>query len=99
MDRMRKIKRQLSLTLRGGHTGDKSLTETIGSSQDTANSDSEAMFVRGSVRGGVRGSVRTGSSLSMHSLLQSYSSALRRPHSLARSLSSYLNRNTRLGTY
>uniref|UniRef100_W5NBA5 Uncharacterized protein n=1 Tax=Lepisosteus oculatus TaxID=7918 RepID=W5NBA5_LEPOC len=40
MDRMRKIKRQLSLTLRGGHTGDKSLTETIGSSQDTANSDS-----------------------------------------------------------
>ncbi|XP_069040406.1 cyclin-dependent kinase 16 isoform X3 [Lepisosteus oculatus] len=41
MDRMRKIKRQLSLTLRGGHTGDKSLTETIGSSQDTANSDSE----------------------------------------------------------
>ncbi|XP_066566178.1 cyclin-dependent kinase 16 isoform X3 [Amia ocellicauda] len=91
MDRMRKIKRQLSLTLRGGHSGDKSLTENI-SGQDPAHSDNEAMFVRG----GVRGSVRTGSSLSMHSLLQSYSSALRRPHHLGRSLSSYLNRNTRL---
>uniref|UniRef100_A0A8C1Q355 Cyclin-dependent kinase 16 n=1 Tax=Cyprinus carpio TaxID=7962 RepID=A0A8C1Q355_CYPCA len=40
MDRMRKIKRQLSLTLRGGNSGDKTLSETI-SSQDTgAHSDS-----------------------------------------------------------
>lgn len=41
MDRMRKIKRQLSLTLRGSNSGDKTLSETI-SSQDTgAHSDSE----------------------------------------------------------
>ncbi|KAG1972188.1 cyclin-dependent kinase [Pimephales promelas] len=41
MDRMRKIKRQLSLTLRGGNSGDKTMSETI-SSQDTgAHSDSE----------------------------------------------------------
>uniref|UniRef100_A0AAY4BBV2 Protein kinase domain-containing protein n=1 Tax=Denticeps clupeoides TaxID=299321 RepID=A0AAY4BBV2_9TELE len=49
--------------------------------------------------GGLRGSVRaSGGSFSMHSLLQSYSSALRRPRSLGRSLSSYLNHTTRLGT-
>ncbi|KAI1892992.1 hypothetical protein AGOR_G00139210 [Albula goreensis] len=94
MDRMRKIKRQLSLTLRGGNSGDKSLSETIGS-QDSAHSDSDSMSLRGS--GSLRGSVRgTGSSFSMHSLLQSYSSALRRPRSLGRSLSSYLNHTTRL---
>ncbi|KAI2662083.1 Cyclin-dependent kinase 16 [Labeo rohita] len=95
MDRMRKIKRQLSLTLRGGNSGDKTLSETI-SSQDTgAHSDSEAMPVGGS--GGLRGSVRgSGGSFSMHSLLQSYSSALRRPRTLGRSLSSYLNHTTRL---
>ncbi|XP_016411739.1 cyclin-dependent kinase 16-like [Sinocyclocheilus rhinocerous] len=95
MDRMRKIKRQLSLTLRGGNSGGKTLSETI-SSQDTgAHSDSEAMPVGGS--GGLRGSVRgSGGSFSMHSLLQSYSSALRRPRTLGRSLSSYLNHTTRL---
>lgn len=59
---------------------------------------SEAMPVGGS--GGLRGSVRgSGGSFSMHSLLQSYSSALRRPRSLGRSLSSYLNHTTRLGTF
>uniref|UniRef100_A0A8C7MCP6 cyclin-dependent kinase n=1 Tax=Oncorhynchus kisutch TaxID=8019 RepID=A0A8C7MCP6_ONCKI len=83
MDRMRKIKRQLSLTLRGGNSGDKT-SETI-SPQDTAHSHSDS--VRGSGGGG---------SFSMHSLLQSYGSALRRPHSLGRSLSSYLNHTTRL---
>ncbi len=50
--------------------------------------------------GGLRGSVRgSGGSFSMHSLLQSYSSALRRPRSLGRSLSSYLNHTTHLGTF
>uniref|UniRef100_A0A671LQJ5 cyclin-dependent kinase n=1 Tax=Sinocyclocheilus anshuiensis TaxID=1608454 RepID=A0A671LQJ5_9TELE len=50
--------------------------------------------------GGLRGSVRgSGGSFSMHSLLQSYSSALRRPRTLGRSLSSYLNHTTRLGTF
>ncbi|XP_013990067.1 cyclin-dependent kinase 16 isoform X1 [Salmo salar] len=99
MDRMRKIKRQLSLTLRGGNSGDKT-SETI-SPQDTAHShsDSETMSVRGSGTGSLRGSVRGsggGGSFSMHSLLQSYGSALRRPRSLGRSLSSYLNHTTRL---
>lgn len=57
----------------------------------------EAMPVGNS--GGLRSSVRgSGGSFSMHSLLQSYSSALRRPRSLGRSLSSYLNHTTRLGT-
>uniref|UniRef100_A0AAR2LY95 cyclin-dependent kinase n=1 Tax=Pygocentrus nattereri TaxID=42514 RepID=A0AAR2LY95_PYGNA len=41
MDRMRKIKRQLSLTLRGGSSGEKSLNETIGSQDAGAHSDSE----------------------------------------------------------
>uniref|UniRef100_A0A8C7GJF2 cyclin-dependent kinase n=1 Tax=Oncorhynchus kisutch TaxID=8019 RepID=A0A8C7GJF2_ONCKI len=40
MDRMRKIKRQLSLTLRGGNSGDKT-SETI-SPQDTAHSHSDS---------------------------------------------------------
>ncbi|MCI4380594.1 hypothetical protein PGIGA_G00241740 [Pangasianodon gigas] len=95
MERVRKIKRQLSMTLRGGNSGDKNLTESI-SSQDTgAHSDSEAMPGGGSatLRGSVRGA---GGSFSMHSLLQSYSSALHRPRSLGRSLSSYLNHTTRL---
>ncbi|GAA6076136.1 cyclin-dependent kinase 16 isoform X1 [Tachysurus ichikawai] len=40
MERVRKIKRQLSMTLRGGNSGDKNMTESI-SSQDTgAHSDS-----------------------------------------------------------
>lgn len=40
MERVRKIKRQLSMTLRGGNSSDKNLTESI-SSQDTgAHSDS-----------------------------------------------------------
>ncbi|MEQ2215812.1 Cyclin-dependent kinase 16, partial [Xenoophorus captivus] len=38
------------------------------------------------------------SSSSAHSLLQSYGSSVRKPRSLGRSLSSYLNRATRLGT-
>lgn len=58
----------------------------------------EAMPGGGSatLRGSVRGA---GGSFSMHSLLQSYSSSLHRPRSLGRSLSSYLNHTTRLGTH
>ncbi|KAJ8015872.1 hypothetical protein DPEC_G00001040 [Dallia pectoralis] len=101
MDRMRKIKRQLSLTLRGGTSGDKT-SETI-SPQDTSHSDSETTSIRGGRTGSLQGSLRAGGgggggggSFSMHSLLQSYGSAMRRPRSLARSLSSYLNHTTRL---
>ncbi|KAM3842441.1 cyclin-dependent kinase 16-like, partial [Diretmus argenteus] len=108
MERVRKIKRQLSLTLgRGGAGGgDRTLSETI-TQEVTSHSDSEVGSMRGSSGGGVKvrggpggGAVRTGtsssSSLSVHALLQSYSSSLRRPRSLGRSLSSYLNHTTRL---
>uniref|UniRef100_A0A8C7T875 Cyclin dependent kinase 16 n=1 Tax=Oncorhynchus mykiss TaxID=8022 RepID=A0A8C7T875_ONCMY len=92
MDRMRKIKRQLSLTLRGGNSGDKT-SETI-SPQDTAHSHSDSGTVADTNQHSH--SSGGGGSFSMHSLLQSYGSALRRPHSLGRSLSSYLNHTTRL---
>ncbi|XP_069581929.1 cyclin-dependent kinase 16 isoform X1 [Brachyistius frenatus] len=92
MERMRKIKRQLSLTLgRGGAgVGDRTPGDTI--TQDvTSHSDSEVMSLRSS--GGLK--VRPSSS-SVQSLLQSYSSSLRKPRGLGRSLSSYLNHTTRL---
>ncbi|XP_028265547.1 cyclin-dependent kinase 16 [Parambassis ranga] len=92
MERMRKIKRQLSLTLgRGGAGGgDRMLSDTI--TQDvTSHSDSEVASLRSS--GGLK--VRASSS-SVQSLLQSYSSSLKKPRGLGRSLSSYLNHTTRL---
>lgn len=55
---------------------------------------SEVVSLRGS-SGGLK--VR-GSSSSVQSLLQSYGSSLRKPRGLGRSLSSYLNHATRLGT-
>ncbi|XP_051282661.1 cyclin-dependent kinase 16 isoform X2 [Dicentrarchus labrax] len=93
MERMRKIKRQLSLTLgRGGAgAGDRTLSDTI-NQEVTSHSDSEVVSLRGS-SGGLK--VR-GSSSSVQSLLQSYSSSLRKPRGLGRSLSSYLNHTTRL---
>nr|XP_046252990.1 cyclin-dependent kinase 16 isoform X2 [Scatophagus argus] len=93
MERMRKIKRQLSLSLgRGGAGGgDRTLSETA-SQEVTSHSDSEVVSLRGS-SGGLK--VR-GSSSSVQSLLQSYSSSLRKPRGLGRSLSSYLNHTTRL---
>ncbi|KAM9856074.1 cyclin-dependent kinase 16 [Aulostomus maculatus] len=93
MERMRKIKRQLSLTLgRGGAGGgDRTLAETI-NQEVTSHSDSEA----GALRSSSAGVKVRGSSSSVQSLLQSYSSSLRRPRGLGRSLSSYLNRSTRL---
>ncbi|XP_061643745.1 cyclin-dependent kinase 17 isoform X3 [Phyllopteryx taeniolatus] len=88
MERMRKIKRQLSLTLgRGGAGGGE---RTLSDHQEiTSHSDSEAGALRPS-SGGVK--VR-GSSSSVQSLFQSYS---RRPRGLGRSLSSYLNHSSRL---
>lgn len=48
---------------------------------------------------GSSGSLKVrGSSSSVQSLLQSYSSSLRKPRGLGRSLSSYLNHTARLGT-
>lgn len=40
MERVRKIKRQLSMTLRGGNSGDKTMTESISSQDAGAHSDS-----------------------------------------------------------
>ncbi|KTF76684.1 hypothetical protein cypCar_00038841 [Cyprinus carpio] len=54
MDRMRKIKRQLSLTLRGGNSGDKTLSETI-SSQDTGAHSDSAEIVHEDVKMGSDG--------------------------------------------
>ncbi|XP_047442878.1 cyclin-dependent kinase 16 isoform X3 [Mugil cephalus] len=93
MERMRKIKRQLSLTLgrggAGGGGGDRTLSDSI-AQEVTSHSDSE-VSLRSS--GGLK--VRASSS-SVQSLLQSYSSSLRKPRGLGRSLSSYLNHTTRL---
>ncbi|XP_040902477.1 cyclin-dependent kinase 16 [Toxotes jaculatrix] len=92
MERMRKIKRQLSLTLgRGGAGGgERTLSDTI-NQEVTSHSDSEVSLHSSS--GGLK--VR-GSSSSVQSLLQSYSSSLRKPRGLGRSLSSYLNHTNRL---
>ncbi|KAF3696310.1 Cyclin-dependent kinase 16 [Channa argus] len=86
MERMRKIKRQLSLTLgRGGSRGgDRTLSDTI-NHEVTSHSDSEV-----SLRSSTGLKVR-GSSSSVQSLLQSYGN--RKPRGLGRSLSSYLNHN------
>ncbi|XP_058499618.1 cyclin-dependent kinase 16-like [Solea solea] len=87
MERMRKIKRQLSLTLgRGGAgEGDRTVSDTI-NQEVTSHSDSE-VSVRSS--GGLKA---RSSSSSLQSLLQSY----RKPRALGRSLSSYLNHANRL---
>lgn len=112
MERVRKIKRQLSLTLgRGGAGGgDRTLSEI--NQEVTSHSDSEVGSMRSSsgvkVRGGGGGasssSVKgrgggggaSSSGVKVQALLQSYSSSLRRPRGLGRSLSSYLNHTTRL---
>nr|XP_020469394.1 cyclin-dependent kinase 16-like [Monopterus albus] len=92
MERMRKIKRQLSLTLgRGGAgEGDRTLSDTI-SQEVTSHSDSEVSLHSSSAGMNVRGSTS-----SVQSILQSYSSSLRKPRGLGRSLSSYLNHTNRL---
>ncbi|XP_039630965.1 cyclin-dependent kinase 16 isoform X1 [Polypterus senegalus] len=93
MDRMKKIKRQLSMTLRGSRASEKTLSELSEqiNIEDNAASDNEPI-----VRNG-----KPAASHSMHSFLHQYASLrkppLRRPHSaMGRSLSSYLNRNSRL---
>ncbi|MEQ2296318.1 hypothetical protein AMECASPLE_023625, partial [Ameca splendens] len=92
MERIRKLKRQLSVTLgRGGAGGgDRALNET-NTQEVTSHSDSEVQSLHSSAALKVRAS-----SSSAHSLLQSYGSSMRKPRSLGRSLSSYLNRATRL---
>uniref|UniRef100_A0A8C5PE74 cyclin-dependent kinase n=1 Tax=Leptobrachium leishanense TaxID=445787 RepID=A0A8C5PE74_9ANUR len=95
MDRMKKIKRQLSMTLRGGRAtekapGDHSEPITM---EENSSSDNEPI-------------VRNGRSLSSHSMqsfLHHYTASsfqkppIPRPHSaVCRSLSSYLNRSSRL---
>ncbi|XP_047235771.1 cyclin-dependent kinase 16 isoform X2 [Girardinichthys multiradiatus] len=92
MERIRKLKRQLSVTLgRGGAGGgDRTLNET-NTQEVTSHSDSEVQSLHSSAALKVRAS-----SSSAHSLLQSYGSSMRKPRSLGRSLSSYLNRATRL---
>ncbi|XP_064415344.1 cyclin-dependent kinase 17 isoform X2 [Latimeria chalumnae] len=94
MDRMKKIKRQLSMTLRGSRTSEKNLSElseqiTI---EENNASDNEPIVKNG----------KPPTSHSMQSFLHQYAGnfkkpPLRRPHStVGRSLSSYLNRNSRL---
>ncbi|XP_035769233.1 cyclin-dependent kinase 16, partial [Neolamprologus brichardi] len=70
--------------------GDRTLSDTI-TQEATSHSDSEVVSLRSS--GGLK--VRSSSS-SVQSLLQSYSTSLRKPRGLGRSLSSYLNHATRL---
>ncbi|KAM6982123.1 cyclin-dependent kinase 16 [Tautogolabrus adspersus] len=92
MERMRKIKRQLSLTLgRGGAGGGDSIMGDTTNQEVTSHSDSEVVSRRGSSSSSSL-KVR-GSSSSVTSLLQSYG---RKPRNLGRSLSSYLNHTTRL---
>ncbi|XP_067832248.1 cyclin-dependent kinase 17-like isoform X4 [Heptranchias perlo] len=94
MDRMKKIKRQLSMTLRGSQASEKSLSdlsEQINIEENNV-SDNEPMVKNG----------KPPTSHSMHSFLHQYAGSfkkppLRRPHSVVgRSLSSYLHRNTTL---
>ncbi|XP_062891332.1 cyclin-dependent kinase 17-like isoform X4 [Mobula hypostoma] len=94
MDRMKKIKRQLSMTLRGSQASEKSLSdlsEQINIEENNV-SDSEPMVKNG----------RPPTSHSMHSFLHQYAGSfkkppIRRPHSVVgRSLSSHLQRNTTL---
>ncbi|XP_041655761.1 cyclin-dependent kinase 16 [Cheilinus undulatus] len=93
MERMRKIKRQLSLTLgRGGAGGGDRMLSDTNNQEVTSHSDSEVVSRRGSSSSsGLK--VRGSSSSSVSSLLQSYG---RKPRNLGRSLSSYLNHTTRL---
>ncbi|KAE8581978.1 hypothetical protein XENTR_v10019894 [Xenopus tropicalis] len=95
MDRMKKIKRQLSMTLRGGRATEKTSNEHSEpiTGEENSSSDNEPI-------------VRNGRSLSSHSMqsfLHHYTASsfqkppIPRPHSaVCRSLSSYLNRTSRL---
>ncbi|XP_014880178.1 cyclin-dependent kinase 16-like [Poecilia latipinna] len=92
MERIRKLKRQLSVTLgRGGAGGGDQALNDSNTQEVTSHSDSEVPSLRSSAALKVRAS-----SSSVHSLLQSYGGSMRRPRGLGRSLSSYLNRATRL---
>ncbi|XP_069503510.1 cyclin-dependent kinase 16-like isoform X1 [Ambystoma mexicanum] len=95
MDRMKKIKRQLSMTLRGSRSAEKSiseLTEQI-TIEENSNSDNEPIMKNG----------KPPTSHSMQSFLHQYAAStfqkppIHRPHgAVCKSLSSYLNRSGRL---
>ncbi|XP_056277999.1 cyclin-dependent kinase 16 [Pseudoliparis swirei] len=97
MERMRKIKRELSFTLGRGGAGGRGRTPSATANEEVkSHSDSEVASLRGSA-----GCLKArASSSSVQSLLQSYSSSLRKPGGqpggLGRSLSSYLNHTARL---
>uniref|UniRef100_A0ACB8EMS5 Uncharacterized protein n=2 Tax=Sphaerodactylus townsendi TaxID=933632 RepID=A0ACB8EMS5_9SAUR len=89
MDRMKKIKRQLSMTLRGSRTVEKNLNEPINIEEN--NSSDNGPTVK---------SVRPGTSRSVHAFLHQYAGTFRRPRlAISRSLSTHLNRTARLGDY
>ncbi|KAJ6655298.1 hypothetical protein lerEdw1_005490, partial [Lerista edwardsae] len=86
MDRMKKIKRQLSMTLRGSRTVEKNLNEPINIEEN--NSSDNGPTVK---------SVRPGTSRSIHAFLHHYAGSFRRPRlAISRSLSAHLNRTARL---
>ncbi|XP_044287485.1 cyclin-dependent kinase 16 isoform X3 [Varanus komodoensis] len=86
MDRMKKIKRQLSMTLRGSRTVEKNLNEPINIEEN--NSSDNGPTVK---------SVRPSTSRSVHAFLHHYAGSLRRPRlAISCSLSAHLNRAARL---
>ncbi|XP_058026571.1 cyclin-dependent kinase 16 isoform X1 [Ahaetulla prasina] len=86
MDRMKKIKRQLSMTLRGSRTVEKNLNEPINIEEN--NSSDNGPTVK---------SVHPSTSRSVHAFLHHYAGSFRRPRlAISRSLSSHLGRTTRL---
>uniref|UniRef100_A0A670KP91 cyclin-dependent kinase n=1 Tax=Podarcis muralis TaxID=64176 RepID=A0A670KP91_PODMU len=86
MDRMKKIKRQLSMTLRGSRTAEKNLNEPINLEENNSSDN-----------GPTGKSVRPSTSRSVHALLHRYAGSFRRPRlAVSRSLSAHLNRSARL---
>ncbi|KAL7988138.1 hypothetical protein Chor_007057 [Crotalus horridus] len=89
MDRMKKIKRQLSMTLRGSRTVEKNLNEPINIEEN--NSSDNGPTVK---------SVHPSTSRSLHAFLHHYAGSFHRPRlAVSRSLSSHLGRTARLGDY
>ncbi|XP_053156679.1 cyclin-dependent kinase 16 isoform X2 [Hemicordylus capensis] len=90
MDRMKKIKRQLSMTLRGSRTVEKNLNEPINIEENSTSDNGE--FCGPTVK-----SVRPSTSRSVHAFLHHYAGSFRRPRlAVSRSLSAHLNRTARL---
>ncbi|XP_061470412.1 cyclin-dependent kinase 16 isoform X1 [Rhineura floridana] len=86
MDRMKKIKRQLSMTLRGSRTVEKNLNEPINIEENNSSDNGPTMK-----------SVRPSTSRSVHTFLHHYAGSFRRPRlAVSRSLSIHLNRTAQL---